>query len=353
MIIGIHPDQIGEESYSKKWTEFLEARGVTVRKLNLLAFDALDQASQCDGIMWRWAHNPQDKQSAQRILYVIEHYLNIPVFPDSRTSWHYDEKIAQFYLLQAIEAPMPKTWLFWNQNLAIDWARHATYPVVFKLSVGASSSNVLKVNDEKEAIDLIGRSFRHGIFPMTMNEYEKTMQFPDSLSQVKQMLSRLKGAIRYVWASEYPKLPYFWWKPEHGYVYFQEFIPDNSFDTRITVIGDRVFGFRRLNRFEDFRASGSGYIDYNPNQIDERCVEIAFYLSERGSFQSMAYDFLYRDREPVVCEISYAYADWAVHNCPGHWQRSMDWVDGNMWPEEAQVEDFLNRIRDNSSMKAL
>jgi len=44
MIIGIHPDRIGQESYSDKWKEFLEGRGAEVRWLDLLAEDALEQA---------------------------------------------------------------------------------------------------------------------------------------------------------------------------------------------------------------------------------------------------------------------------------------------------------------------
>ena len=343
--VAIHPDRLGEESYSDKWAELLKEREVQVCWVDLMEPNALEQVRSCDGVMWRWAHNPQDKQSAQRILYTIEHYLDIPVYPDNRTAWHYDEKIAQLYLLRALGAPIPQTWLFWNRDEALNWTRTAPYPVLFKLSVGAGSSNVFKVGSESEAVSLIERAFTRGIFPMTMNEYRKPSGFPRSITQAKSMLHRLKDAVRYLWMAYYPALPSFWWKPERGYAYFQEFLPDNEFDTRVTVIGDRAFGFRRLNRPGDFRASGSGQIEYDPKPVDKRCVEIAFRVSERGGFQSMAYDFLYRQGEPVICEISYAYADWAVHNCPGHWRRDMRWVEGQMWPEEAQVEDFLSRVR--------
>jgi glutathione synthase/RimK-type ligase-like ATP-grasp enzyme len=345
MIIGIHPDRIGEESYSEKWAEFLLARGAEVRTLNLLAPDALEQARQCDGVMWRWAHNPQDKQSAQRILYTIEHYLGIPVYPDSPSAWHYDEKVAQFYLLQALRAPMPQTWLFWHRDQALAWARAAPYPVVFKLSPGASSANVIKVDTEAQAVNLINRAFRRGIFPMTMNEHRISLGFPRSRAQAKAMLRRLIDALRYVWRADYPALSPAWWKPELGYVYFQEFLPGNAFDTRISVIGNRAFGFRRMNRPNDFRASGSGNLVFDPDPIDRRCIEIASRVSQRGKFQSMAYDFLFKNGEPVICEISYAYADWAVHSCPGHWDPNLNWVEGQMWPEEAQVEDFLARVK--------
>ncbi|MBN2145993.1 MAG: hypothetical protein JW726_01350 [Anaerolineales bacterium] len=344
MIIGVHPDLIGAESYSDKWAEVLRAHGVEVRFIDLLAADALEQAAACDGVMWRWAHSPHYKQSAQRILYTIEHYLKVPVFPDSRTAWHYDEKIAQYYLLDALMAPVPQAWLFWDYKSALRWAQTAPYPVVFKLSSGAASANVIKINTEAEAKALVKRSFWRGIFPNSFNEFQHLRGGARSI--IRDTLLRMRRSIRYVVQGLYPPLPDSWfWRPEKGYAYFQEFLPNNHFDTRVTIIGERAFAFRRMNRPGDFRASGSGLIEFDPSLVDPLCLEIAFRVSESGNFQSMAYDFLYKDGKPVICEISYAFADWAVHECPGHWICNMTWQEGNMWPEEAQAIDFINRIK--------
>jgi hypothetical protein len=281
----------------------------------------------------------------------IEHYAlyNSPNFSPSKennssTTWHYDEKIAQVYLLDALQAPVPQCWLFWDYEEALHWAKTAPYPVVFKLSVGASSSHVLKVTNEQEAVQLIKRMFKRGVFPMTMNEYQPKQGLPHSLSQVKALVKRGIKALDYLWTGDYPTLHPMWWKPEYNYAYFQEFLPDNAFDTRVTVIGDRAFAFRRLNRPNDFRASGSGNFDVNPELINQECVKIAFQVSERGNFQSMAYDFLNKNGEPVICEISYTYIDRAVHSCPGHWDKNLNWHEGQMWTEDAIVEDFLNHI---------
>lgn len=345
MIIGIHPDQTGVESFSRKWTEFLHDRGVEVRELDLLSSDALVHAQQCDGIMWRATHSPRLKQAALKILYVIEHYCGIPVYPNYHSFWHYDEKIAQYYLLQALQAPVPQTWLFWHRDEALAWAKTAPYPVVFKLSVGASSSNVIKVHSEAEATRLITQIFKRGIFPMTMNEHSLAPIIPQSLVEVRAVLRRWLDSLNYFWNGNYPQLHSVWWKPEHGYAYFQEFLPNNEFDTRITVVGDRAFGFRRMNRSNDFRASGSGNLLAEPNLIDKRCVEIAFQLSQQGKFQSMAYDFLFKEETPVINEISYTFASWAIHQCPGYWDSSLNWHNGQMWVEEAQIEDFLSEIQ--------
>ena len=343
MLIGIQPDRLGKESFSDKWIDFFNKRDIKTKILDLTQSDALEQAKQCDGIMWRWTHNPQDKQCAQKILFSIEHMLKIPVFPDISTSWHYDEKVVQYYLLQSINAPVPDTWIFWKSDQAFEWAKTASYPVIFKLSSGAGSSNVIKVKNFAEAKNLIIKMFRQGFFPYTMNEFRKS-KFPINFSDFKSFISRTYRSLKFILYEEYPPLHSTWWRPEFGYIYFQEFLPGNSFDVRVTIIGNRAFAFRRWNRPNDFRASGSGKLDYDLEKIEKKCIAIAFQISNKCKFQSMAYDFLMKNNRPVVCEISYTFVDEAVYDCPGHWDSKMQWHDGHMWPEEAQVEDFIKKI---------
>ncbi len=348
MKIAIHPDKTGSESYSQKWAEFLSKRKIEVKWVDLTSHDALEQLRQCDGLMWRTLHTPDDKQIAKRVLFIIERYLNIPVFPDFETYWHYDDKIAQNYMFQVNNVPTPKTWVFWSKNSVLNWLKSVKYPQIFKLSVGASSSNVIEVTSEKEAHKLINKMFDRGVFPMTMNWY-KSKKIPRNLYQLKSTLSRIKQGFQYMLTALYPSLPYSWWHPEKNYIYFQEFIPDNLFDTRITIIGDRAFGYRRFNRPKDFRASGSGKFDVDPTKIDPQCVKIAFDVSKRLKFQSMAYDFIFQEDNPVMTEISYTFVDWMVRECPGHWNSDLNWIEGCMWPEEAQVEDFIKCIKESKN----
>ncbi len=346
--VAIHPDRVGEESYSDKWAGFLQNRGVQVRWVDLMKPNALDQVRDCHGVMWRWTHNPQHKQVAPRTLYTIERYLNVPVFPNHDTAWHYDEKVAQYYLLKALVVPMPQTWIFWDLESALEWAQHTDYPKVFKLSPGASSSTVVKIPSEDEATHLIYRMFGRGVFPHTMSE-SRPVVAALTLTRLRRLLSRSKQTLLFGLTGLYPPLPAPWWRPEKGYAYFQELVPGNEFDTRITVIGERAFGYRRMNRPGDFRASASGEFVVDPKPIDIRCVRIAQDTSRKAGFQSMAYDFIIRNGEPLITEISYTFVDWMVHACPGHWNGNLDWVDGQMWPEEAQVEDFLREIRASST----
>lgn len=351
VVIGIQPDCDWGGRYAPRWAETLRGAGVEVRELDLLRGDALAQAAACDGVMWRWAHTPQDKQSAARILFVIEHELGRPVYPDSATAWHYDEKVAQHYLLPALGAPVPPAWLFWKRDEALEWAKGAPYPVVFKLSCGAGSSNVVKVETAFEATRLINLMFVWGIHPADSAPLQSSGCSSRRPRRLRGMAERVKAAARYALTGRLPPVHPLWWRPECGYAYFQRFLPDNACDTRITVIGDRAFGFRRMNRPNDFRASGSGLLDHDPAKVDLRCVETAFRVSKAGRFQSMAYDFLFDGGCPVINEVSYTFADWAVHACPGHWRPDLSWVEGSMWPEEAQALDFLERVRESSGKR--
>ena len=103
-----------------------------------------------------------------------------------------------------------------------------------------------------------------------------------------------------------------------------------------------AYGFRRFTRRNDFRASGSGLINYDPEKIDKRCLKIAFDTSAKMGFQSMAYDFLLNENnEPEICEMSYTYQDKALFDCPGIWDNSLNWIDGHYWPGFLHLKDLL------------
>jgi glutathione synthase/RimK-type ligase-like ATP-grasp enzyme len=342
--IAVHSEQNQhKDNYAARWVAELEKRDILAKKVNLRRTDAILQVRDCDGVMWHWFHMPDDKQLAPKILSSIELCLNIPVFPDLRTCWHYDEKNSQNYLFDAIDAPKIKTWVFWRYDEAVDFIRTCTYPVIFKLSVGAGSANILKVTNSHEAKQIVDKMFYRGFFPYTINEFTdlQALKKPKNLLS---MMRRGKDALRFLLFGDYPPLKDYY-LPQKNYVYLQEFLPNNPHDIRITVIGDRAFGYIRHNREDDFRASGSGNFDVTPENIPVDTVKIAHTLSLKNHFQSMAYDFLLNpERKPLISEISYCYVNWMVHECPGYWDRELKWHEGHMWPEEAHVEDFVNLI---------
>lgn len=343
--IAIQPDNYGPgDSGSFIWTRKLRESGHLVRTVSVYSNELMKDLNECDGFMWRFAHWPNLGQIARRILPVIENYLGLVVYPDQRTCWHYDDKIAQKYLLEVAEISTPQTWVWYDAEMAKEWSLSAQYPLVLKLARGAASKNVRLISSHKEAEVWIDKLFSRGVYGFNKKK--------ENLFRLVRQRLRAIGSLLIDEDYIYPKPRETAWELHKNYVLFQEFLPDNSYDTRVTIVGRRAFGFRRYNREDDFRASGSGKIDWSPECVDPKFIRLAFRTAETLGCQSCAIDGLYRGNEPVIGEISYTYVSWAVHKCPGHWELKGDpdtgeliWKEGKMWAEEAQVADFLQRLK--------
>lgn len=344
--IAVHTaENMHKDNYAPRWIEFLQSRGIEITTSDFRQTNIVNTLRQCHGAMWHWLHSPDDKQVATKIIPMLERNLNLAVFPNLNTCWHYDEKVAQHYLFDAYDIPKIESWVFWNYDEALQFLHNCTYPFVFKMSVGAGSSNVLKVESFAQGKQLLNQIFHQGMFPYTLNEFSKRGN-----KSIRKALGDIMDAVKYIITGHYPALPDYY-LPQKNYFYVQRFIPNNSYDIRVTVIGNRAFGFIRHNRENDFRASGSGNIDYTLDHIPMEAVKLAHAISQKCGFQSMAYDFLCTSNGSIVVnEISYCYVSTAVYNCPGYWDRDLVWHDGHIWPEHAQAEDFLNNIIANRRM---
>jgi len=338
-MIGIH-DRPG--SFSDRWLQCCADKQIPFKRINCLASDVISQCEGLDAVFWHWSQDsPSELLVARQIIAALEQ-KGIIVFPSTATCAHFDDKVAQKYLFEAIGAPLIPTWVFLDPSAAMKWIREATWPKVFKLRCGAGSNNVRLVRSRSEAEAVCLRAFERG-FPATagyladmrtrLRKTKTSAQFWDKLRRAPRTMVN-----NFVLRRQMPR--------QRGYLYFQEFLPGNTYDTRITVIGDRAFGFMRANRPNDFRASGSGTIVYECGKIDNRCLEIAFRVADRIGTQSLAFDFLFGlQQEPTIAEISYCYMAAAVHACEGHWDHQGAWHEGHVWPEEAILEDLLAACR--------
>lgn len=169
-------------------------------------------------------------------------------------------------------------------------------------------------------------------------------------------LGKLKRRVRsaaQTLAGRYPHAPNSEAGIEHGYFYAQQFLPDNAFDTRVTIIGNRAFGYRRMNRPGDFRASGSGLqnADFTTEKVDIEAVRLAFRAVLSLGADTLSTDILRCEDRPVLGEVGSAYPAWTVSRCRGHWvlrgdrdDGQLDWVDGEMRVEDALFSTFLDKL---------
>lgn len=341
--IAIHPDKTNDKNNSDSsapyWIEYLQQKGCRIKLVDAYSSDIIEQVRGCQGFMWRWLHGGYDARIARRIIPVIENYLHIPCFPDLATCWHYDDKVAQKYLFEACQIPHPKTWYFTDKSRALHWVeKDAVFPLVLKLSEGAGSTGVTLIHSKNEAIHWLNLLFDNGI--VSLNKIHFSCRIKDSIKY--SFDSIFKG-----WANHRlggNLLSY-------GYILFQEFLPNNNWDIRVTIIGNRAFAFRRYNRENDFRASGSGLIDYNLSNSEHVFIKLGFDIAKALRCQSIAIDGLWNGNTPVVVEISYTYVQKAIFDSPGYWTKGCQegefiWHGGHIWPGTAQAIDFWDRIKE-------
>ncbi len=336
--VGIYRQHLGgaHRAYLERYEQILMHNNISCIWLDANSRTFWQQVSGLDLFIYHWEHYDTPRQIAQTILPLIESEMAVPCFPNRHSWWHYDDKIKQYYLLNLHAFPVIESYIFWEKDKALEWLQSAPMPVVFKLKGGAGSSNVILVHDRGSARRLIKRQFGGGI--------KSGGVFHTNSLKLKgaNPLRLLARSLRDSWKKSRGLYDPLFWQRDKNYVYFQRFLPGNSFDTRVSVIGERAFGFRRFNRENDFRASGSGRIDYDSGQVDPRCLKLAFAISKSLKFQSMAYDFLMNEKGEVeIGEISYTFMDTAIYNCPGYWDEELNWHQGHFWPQYFQLMDCL------------
>ena len=330
----------GPGSFSDRWVEYCSLHGIPHVIVDCYASDIMTQLASARILLWHWSHGVPKNHLMARNLIMAAEAAGLKVFPSSSTCWHYDDKLAQKYLLEAVGAPLVPTHIFYDRGDAHTWIQSAPLPVVFKLRRGAGSGNVFLVRTSHDATRLINRAFGSGFTPAPgyMSDFGVKFASARHRHDLLGVLTRLPRSVRATLTAKRE------FQAERGYVLFQDFMPGNAFDTRVTVIGNRAFAFTRDVRPGDFRASGSGSISYDAERIDQRCVEIAFVTAKRIGVQSLAFDFVRgHHAEPLIVEISYCYQAEAVFKCPGHWDDALTWHEGHMWPEHAILEDLLRR----------
>ena len=289
--------------------------------------------------IWHYDHeDPRDRLAAPAVLATASR-MGLTVFPDYNTRWHFNDKVAQKYLFEATGLPAPTTKVFYSEQDALASCRDIRFPVVAKLRSGAGSANVKLIRSSQEARRYIKMMFRKGLQPVPAYTSDLRAKLR-RIHSLKQLLPRLR---RFPDRFAYRALVRKSTPAERGYVLFQEFLPGANHDTRVTVIGDYAWGFRRRVRPGDFRASGSGEILYDPIALDPECVRLGFRAARALRMQSCAIDLVHDQfSRPLIIEASYGFLPSVVHGAPGRWHVSRGWEDGHFHPEDAILDVLLS-----------
>jgi hypothetical protein len=287
-------------------------------------------------VVWKTSYmGPQAAAQFAAKIYTLQNLYGKIVLPNFNSIWHFENKNAQKYIFEALAVPTPPTVVSFDYQDAIAILEQEEFPLVFKKAYGAASQNVELIRSMKQALSRVTRVFSHQLWRDSLEHtQDKKKSFLLNLTQ------------RWLW---WKVLDYIMGR-ECGAasVYWQRFIPGNAADLRITVIGDMyAVGFWRKNRINDFRASGSGMIDYK-TPVPLEVVRYCRFLNKTLDFDSMAYDILFRDGQFLIVEMSYGYVDKAVWNAPGHYRfdgtDSCNFIEGHHWPQEFWIRWMSKRL---------
>ena len=327
-----------EGSFSNRWIEYCKMNGIPYELVNCYRSDIIDQVRDCDALMWHFHQAvPKDVLFAKQLLYSLQ-MSGKKVFPDFRTAWHFDDKLGQKYLMEAVGAPLVPSYAFFEKEEAMQWVNSATFPKVFKLRRGSGSDHVKLVRNKEIARNFVRMAFGKGFkqYDAGSNLKERWRKFQLGKSGIYDLF---KGVARLGYTTEFAKII----GNEKGYVYFQDFIAGNDHDIRVNVVDGKAFAVRRNVRENDFRASGSGFPLFEKHHFTDEVIRVAMEANKKLGMQAVAFDFLKRGNEYLIAEISYGFCDM-TRNCTGYWDDQMNWQEGLFYEEDWMIEALLRDI---------
>jgi len=338
MTIAIHHRKKG---FSSSWIDYCKKQGISYKIVNCYDTDIVDQLADCDALMWHFHQaNCRDILFAKQLMYSLQTTGKV-VFPDFHTAWHFDDKVGQMYLLKSVGAPVVPSYIFYDKAKAYQWVDEATFPKVFKLRTGSGSSQVRLVADRKSARKIVKKAFGRGFkqYEPRSNLKERWRKFRAGKSNI---IGVLKGMLRFGYTTDFDRIA----GNEKGYVFFQDFIPENNFDIRVIIVDGKAFAIKRLVRENDFRASGSGFIEYEKENFKEETVKLSFELADKLQSKSLVLDYVFDGDKPLVVEISYGYIKEVYERCVGYWDRELNWYEGPFNPQGWMVESVIRDIKE-------
>jgi glutathione synthase/RimK-type ligase-like ATP-grasp enzyme len=335
-MIAIQPDQY---TFSERWIPYCEEKGIPFKIVDCYANNIIEQLEGCDALLWHHHRcNQRDIVFARELLFALEQ-SGMKVFPDFNTSWYFNDKLGQKYLFEKMGIEAAQAFVFYTKKEALAWIETASFPKVFKLRVGAGSSNVKLAKDKAMAVSLVNKAFGSGFsqYQAMDNLKERIRKYRKGKTSAKDVL---KGIVRLVKEPAYAKIG----GKEMGYIYFQEFIAGNDHDIRVVVVGDKACAIKRMVRANDFRASGGGHILYEKELFDDSLIKLSFDINDKIKSQCIALDFVFDNGKPLVVEISFGFAVVGYDPCPGYWTKDLQWHEGTFNPYGWMVDDILKSI---------
>ena len=345
MKVAIHRDSTSiahSSDWANPWTDYCVKNGIEYEIIDLFRCNAMKELAKFDVVLWHFGqYSLAEMLEARSILYSAKK-MGLKVFPDFDEAWHFDDKVAEMYVLQTVGAPIPKSAVYYHMDaLKADLkAGLIGFPIVAKLRTGSGSHNVKLLESEQELLRYASRMFSRGYNPAPSILYKTTSNVRSSHNK-EQFLSKLKRAPEFfrtlAGARRFPH--------EKDYVYLQQFIPNDGYDLKVVVVGDKCAFLVRPVRSHDFRASGGGEVFFDQKYMNKQVIESAFQVSDALGTQCMGYDYVVNKEtgKGVIVEMSYGFSHHAIMASGGYYDRSLNWHAEALNAPEELLKNLLKK----------
>ena len=328
------------ETETGQWIVYLTEHHIPYEYVNCYAPDIVDKLDNYSALLWHYSNFVNaDLMEAQHILDIAAQ-KGLKVFPDHATGWHFDDKIAESYAFRAAGVPTPRNWVFYEYETCCRWLEtEAEYPVVAKLRRGSGSNNVKLLKTAGQAKKYARRMFSKGYSPAQSLMY-KTYSKVQSTHDWKTFATRLREIPNFLKGRHFGKgMP-----TERGYAYFQEFTPNDGYDIKVAVVGDKLSYLIRRTRKGDFRASGGGDIYYDRSLMTPQIIRSAFDAADALQMQCVGFDYVVDNRtsEGKIIEMCFGFDFDAIYEAGGYFDRDCVWHDEPMNVTAEILENLFN-----------
>lgn len=311
-------------NWSLAWVEYCKENKLEFEIINPYSNGVISKLMKFDIILWHYSnYSFKDMLMAKNILNTLE-FHGKKVFPTANDAWHFDDKLAETYLLESVQAPIPKSFYYYSMDdleNAIQ-QNELSFPIIAKLRNGSGSHNVTKLDTPEKLRNYGKKMFTSGLNSAPSLLFKASSNIKSS-KNLKTFIKRAKRIPEFLNSLSNAKK----FNVERGYVYLQEFIPNDGFDLKIVVIGDKLSYICRSIRPGEFRASGGGDIFFDKEKVSKNVIDSAFKVSDDLGFNCMGYDYVVNNAtgEGQIIEISYGFSHHALLEAGGYFDRQGKW----------------------------
>lgn len=327
-------------SWTGEWLKACDTQDIEHELIDWRDHDAYDRALTHECLLWHFSHySSGEMQFARSILYALRE-AGVRTFPDFSDAWHFDDKVAQAYLLKSLGAPTPKNLVFYSPEDFSSWCNGAAskFPMVAKLRTGSGSHNVQLLQSIGDALRYSAKMFGIG-FPTSPSLTFKLASNLKSSRSISDIVRRARRIPEFLFSRSQSKLL----PRERGYVYLQDFIANAEYDLKVAVIRDKLSFIGRRTRKDDFRASGGGDLFFDKALMSREIIDMGFKTADAMKSQCVGMDVVVDPKtgHPTIVEISYGFSHTALLAAGGYYDRNGQWHDT---PMNAPREILLNLL---------